>query len=645
MSPFSRILSTALLAGTAIPTAAFAQTAPADAAPDATRGSEIIVTGTRTTGMRAQDSAAPIQVVGAQAMQAVGQQDLSQVLAQSLPSLNFQAFGGDTANLTLSVALRGLSPNDTLVLINGKRRHTTANLAVLGGSPYSGSATTDLSFVPTNAIGHIEILQDGAAAQYGSDAIAGVVNIILKDQSSGGMFSVTGGQTYKGDGETVSTALNMGFKLGDRGFVNLTGEYKFHNYTQRGSCDRRYSNLDCTVRSDINPIDAAGVKANPYFPYVNTILGDAKYSLYNITANAGYELTDSISAYAFGSYGNRVSSAFENYRRATRVSGLLSDGVTTVYPLKAGFNPRESLREEDFSFTGGFKGDLSGWNWDLSLTYGRDSVALYTLDSANPALYAEIQSKNAALVGLQRNFYDGTLANAQWVVEGGITKDFEVGFAKPVTLAFGGQYRKESYSIAPGEIGSYYKGGAQSYPGFAPTDAGVNYRKAYAGYVDLAVDPVTGLHLDFAGRFEHYSDFGNVWTGKATARYDFSDAFALRGTVANGFRAPTLAEEFYSSVNVGPGTIFGQFPPNSPSSASLGFGNLQPEKSTNFSVGFIAHPLPSLQLTVDAYQIKVKKRIVPSAAIFGFDGSYGTVSQAVMDALAARGIDTTDASS
>jgi iron complex outermembrane receptor protein len=159
MSPFSRILSTALLAGTAIPTAAFAQTAPADAAPEATGGSEIIVTGTRTTGMRAQDSAAPIQVVGAQAMQAVGQQDLSQVLAQSLPSLNFQAFGGDTANLTLTVALRGLSPNDTLVLVNGKRRHTTANLAVLGGSPYSGSATTDLSFVPTAAIGRIEVLQ------------------------------------------------------------------------------------------------------------------------------------------------------------------------------------------------------------------------------------------------------------------------------------------------------------------------------------------------------------------------------------------------------------------------------------------------------------------------------------------------------
>jgi iron complex outermembrane receptor protein len=639
MSLFFKTATVALLASTAISTAALAQEAPAPG--DA--GEAIIVTGTRTTGMRAADSAAPLQVVGTQAMQAVGQQDLSQVLAQSLPSLNFQAFGGDTANLTLSVALRGLSPNDTLVLVNGKRRHTTANLAVLGGSPYSGGATTDLSFVPTNAIGQIEILQDGAAAQYGSDAIAGVVNIILKDKSEGGLFTVTGGKNYEGDGETLSSALNMGFKLGDRGFVNVTGEYKFHDYTQRGNCDRRYFTPTCEIRGDIDPIDAAGVQLNPFFPNVNPILGDAKYTIYNVMVNAGYELTDNVSAYAFGSYGNRIAKSYQNYRRATRVVGTTSTG-DTVYPFPGGFNPQESLREEDFSVTGGFKGDLSGWNWDLSLTYGRDSVAIYTLNSVNPALYADLQLQNPALIAPQRNFYDGTLINSEWAVEGGVTKEFEAGLAKPITLAFGGNYRKDNYTIVAGEPASYYKGGAQAYPGFAPSDSGSNGREAYAGYIDLAVDPVTGMHIDLAGRYEHYSDFGNVWTGKATARYDFSPAFALRGTVSNGFRAPTLAEAYYSSVNVGPGTIFGQFPPNSPASTALGFGPLQPEKSTNFSAGIVAHPIPGMQLTIDAYQIKLKKRIVPSAAIFGSFGDE-VVSQAILDALVARGISLVDATS
>lgn len=640
MSPTSRIIIASLLASSCLPSAVLAQETPAaDDAPN-----DIIVTGTRVTGMRAADSAAPVQVIGTQAMAAVGQQDLTQVLAQSLPSLNFQATGGDTANLTLTAALRGLSPNDTLVLINGKRRHFTANLAVLGGSPYSGAATTDLSFIPTNAIGRIEILQDGAAAQYGSDAIAGVVNIILKENSSGGLFTITGGQFYEGDGENVATAANFGFNLGDRGFVSVTGEYRYADNTQRGTCDRRYFTEACAVRTDINPIDAAGVKINPFFPRVNPINGNARYSLYNAIINAGYDLTDDIQAYGFGSYGYRKAFAYQNYRRATRVVGVTSTGQT-VYPFPAGFNPQENISEQDYSLTGGLKGDAGGWNWDIAVTYGKDSADLNTVTSVNPALYADLQLQNPTLIKPQSDFFAGTLSNSELAVELGITKDFEAGLAKPVTVAFGGQYRKDVYIISPGEPASYYKGGSQAYPGFAPTDAGKNSRRAYAGYLDVALDPVESLHLAFAGRYEDYSDFGSVWTGKATARYDFSPDFALRGTVSNGFRAPTLAESYYSSVNVGPGTIFGQFPPNSAASTTLGFGSLQPEKSMNYSVGFVSHPLPGVQLTVDAYQITLKKRIVPSAAIFGFDSSFGIVSQAIMDALVARGVDTTDATS
>jgi iron complex outermembrane receptor protein len=632
------------------PAVLHAQTAPEAAAADAPAGEEIIVTGTRTTGMRAEDSAAPVQLIGAQAMQAVGQQDLTQVLAQSLPSLNFQGFGGDTANLTLSAALRGISPNDTLVLINGKRRHTTANLAVLGGSPYSGSATTDLSFVPTNSIGHIEVLQDGAAAQYGSDAIAGVVNIILKDNAHGGSFSVTGGKNYQNGGKTASTALNAGFALGDRGFFNISGEYKYHDYTSHGNYDRRFQFADGTLKTSLlSNAQIAGILGNPRFPNVNNINGDARYDLYNISFNTGYELSDSAKVYAFGNYGNRISKAFENYRHPTRVSGTTSTGAT-VYPLPLGFQPQESLREDDYSITGGIKGTVSEWNYDLSLNYGKDDVALYTLDSANPSIYAAAQALSAIPIAAQRNFYDGKLKNSEFDVNLDIVREFEAGLSKPITLAFGAEYRENKYSITQGEPNSYLGGGGQSYPGFAPTDAGKYGRKSYAGYIDLALDPVENLHVDLAGRYEHYNDFGSVYTGKFNARYDFSPAVGIRGTVSNGFRAPTLAEQFYSSVNVGPGSTFGQLPPNSAAAQILGFPKLKPERSTNFSAGFVFHPANSLQVTIDAYQIKIRDRIVPSGDLFGSNGGPPTdpasvVSQAIIDALIARGVSLADATS
>ena len=647
----SLLCSTALLIS--LPTASYAQEAPA-----AEPAADIIVTGTRQIGMKAEDSPAPIQLLGSQALQSVGQQDLTQVLAQSLPSLNFQGFGGDTANLTLSAALRGLSPNDTLVLINGKRRHTTANLAVLGGSPYSGSATTDFSFIPTGSISRIEVLQDGAAAQYGSDAIAGVINVITKNADHGGSIALNGGSNYKNGGKTAGVSANFGFGLGDRGFVNVTGEYKFHDYTQHGQYDRRFFTPNGTLLPTLSAVQVAGIKANPDFPNVNTINGDARFTLYNVSFNAGYELSDSIQAYAFGSYGNRNAKAYENYRHPAVVKGIPLGGTSanTVYPLPIGFKPQENIREEDFSLTAGFKGEAAGWNYDLSLTYGRDAVALYTLDSANPGVFSLLQSASATpLTGVQRNFYDGQLTNSEWVGNFDISHDFEVGFAKPVTLALGAEYRKGSYAISQGEWASYILGGAQSYPGFAPTDAGKFGRKSYAGYIDIAADPVEALHLDVAGRYEHYSDFGSAWSGKFTARYDFSSAIALRGTVSNGFRAPTLAESYYSSVNVGPGVTFGQLPPNSSAAQLLGFSKLKPEKSTNFSLGLVLKPLPGVQLTIDAYQIKMKNRIVPSGDIYGFNSAYtdsegdlingGIVSQAVLDALTSRGVSFADATS
>jgi iron complex outermembrane receptor protein len=535
------------------------------------------------------------------------------------------------------------------VLINGKRRHTTANLAVLGGSPYSGAATTDFSFIPTGSISRIEVLQDGAAAQYGSDAIAGVINVITKNANHGGTIALNGGSNYENGGKTAGASANVGFALGEKGFINVTAEYKFHDYTHHGQYDRRFFDKNGNLLSSLNAVQVAGLKANPSYPNVNTINGDARYSIYNLMFNAGYDITPDMQVYAFGTYGNRNAKAYENYRSPDRVSGTTSTG-TKVYPLAQGFQPQENIREEDFSLTAGVKGKLADWNYDMSLTYGRDAVSLYTIDSANPGVFSLLQSTSATpITGLQRNFYDGQLTNSEWVGNIDLTHDFEVGMAKPLTLALGAEYRKGSYVISQGEWASYIYGGAQSYPGFAPTDAGKFSRKSYAGYVDIAADPIESLHVDVAGRYEHYSDFGSAYSGKATARYDFSPSVGLRGTVSNGFRAPTLAESYYSSVNVGPGSTFGQLPPNSSAAQLLGFPKLKAEKSTNFSLGLVLKPLPKLQITIDAYQIKIKDRIVPSGDIYGFNSDYsangGIVSQAVQNALISRGVSLADATS
>ena len=255
-------------------------------AADTGAATDIIVTGTRQTGVKAADSAAPIQLIGAVALKRVGQQDLKQALTQSVPSFNAEGYGADTAALTLTAALRGVNPNDTLVLVNGKRRHTTSNLHV-DTSPFAGAAPADLSFLPIGAIDHVEILTDGAAAQYGSDAIAGVLNIILKKNNNGGQISGTVGQYEEGDGKTASWSLNKGFDLGGKGFLNVTAEEIFHGFSRQGTYDRRLFNTDGTLKANDKPQDAAGVVHATAYPYVNRIYGDPTYNIYHGFANAG----------------------------------------------------------------------------------------------------------------------------------------------------------------------------------------------------------------------------------------------------------------------------------------------------------------------------------------------------------------------
>ena len=600
--------------------------------------SEVIVTGTRATGMKAADSAAPIQVLGANALRQVGPPDLMQAIAQNLPSFNAQGFGGDAANLTLSAALRGLNPNDTLVLVNGKRRHGTGNLAVDGGSPYSGSATADLGLIPVGAIDHIEVLQDGAAAQYGSDAIAGVVNIILKNTGEGGVISATGGQYYEDGGKTGAWSFTNGMKLTDNGFVNFTLEERYHEHSVQGGIDRRLYDINGKLLPTISATNA-GIANRPGAPFVNYINGDPAFNLYNFFYNAGYDLGGDIQAYSFGSYSHRNASSYENLRVPSKVSGTTSTGVK-YFPFPAGFEPVEVLAEDDYSFTGGLKGTLNGWSWDISSTYGRDRDRISTDGSANAQLFPVLAAVSPTPILSQRDFYDGSFIASEWTTNLDLVKTFDIGAATPLNFAFGAESRRNTFSIEAGEPSSYFGGGAQSFTGYDPSNAGVHKRTDYAGYVDLAVDPITGLHLDLAGRASHYSDFGSATVGKLTARYDFNPTIAIRGTISNGFRAPTLAEEFYSGTNVSPAFAEVQLPANSAAAGVAGFAPLKPEKSTNYSIGFVAHPIDRLQISFDAYQIEVRERIVVTGLIFGSDVSGGTnnvISQAVLNAITAHG--------
>jgi len=593
----------------AVLTPAAAEAATAAVNPDI-KLEAVIVTGTRVNGLKAIDSASPIQVLDSTSLERTGQPDLIQAMAQNLPSFTAQAFGGDAANLTLSARLRGLSPNDTLVLVNGKRRHTTANLAVLGG-PYQGGAAADLNFIPVSAIDHIEVLQDGAAAQYGTDAIAGVVNIILKKDAAGTTITTSGGQYFDGGGRTGDLSLNTGINPTDKSYVNLSLERKFHGASDRGGIDPRV----------IDPANLAAypiLKTVPGYPYVNHISGDAAYHLTIGALNAGVDLSPDTELYSVLTYGRKDAKAYENYRMPSRLPKL--------FPL--GFSPSEAIQEDDYQLTGGLRSKLGEWNLDLSTTYGKDDVKVGVLGSANVSLFNDTGAT-------PYNFHAGDFIASQWTTNLDVSRGIDVGWKDPLSVAFGYEHRRDTYEIGAGDAGSRYKEGSQSYPGFLLTDAGKHERHDNAVYVDVAGSPVANLKLDGAARYEKFSDFGSARVGKLTGRYDFSPAVALRSTVSNGFRAPTMAEQYYSATNVSPTSAFVQLAPNSVGAGLVGVNGLKPEKSRNYSVGLVLHPTATVSLTVDAYQISISDRIVGSGAVYGSGGSVN--SPAVVAAIKANG--------
>jgi iron complex outermembrane recepter protein len=465
-------------------------------------------------------------------------------------------------------------------------------------------------------------LTGGAAAQYGSDAIAGVINIILKHNSSGGTIDATYGGFFDGGGTTNNVEGEAGFAPVENSFFDITAQITNHGHTDRGNPDPR-----------TNPSYFDGDYPNsnialvPGYPNINQIQGDAETHTKLIAFNSGFKLPGDIELYANGTYGYKEADSYENYRvpdkvsydPATAAASAAADGLTpppadaviATYPFPLGFNPLEQSKEEDFQLVAGVKGAIADWTWDLAEAYGEDHMDVYTIDSANASLYADTGSTPT-------DFYDGKFISIQSTTTLDITKDFDLNLAGPLTVAFGAEHRRETYVLGPGDLDSYIGGGAQSFPGYSSVVATNASRHSDAGYLDLALKPITGLTVDVAGRYEDYSDFGNATVGKFTTRYDLNPEVAFRGTVSSGFRAPTLAEEHYTNVNVGPTTAYVQLAPDSPAASLLGLGSgLKPERSTNLSFGTVLRPLPELTATIDIYQILITDRIVATGNING----------------------------
>ena len=616
MSRFTKTLALTLAASTALSTQAMAQD---DTAAETADADMIIVTGTRATGANAAESAAPVLLLSDDALSRVGQPNLNQALTQLVPSFQAQTQGTDMASFSLSARLRGTSPNHTLVLVNGKRRHGNSILQVINGA-FGGSAAPSIDLIPPDIVQRIEILQDGAAAVYGSDAIAGVINIILKSDTQGGTLRATAGEYFDGEGRTYSMSGNFGMEVGDAGFLDISLFHRRNEVTTIGEGQFSVSNLNGTINQGTPAAFRPIYQALADNDTLNGINGGQPASKLTLGFyNFGYDF-DTFEVYSFGNISYRAGDALQGYRVPTRLcrnpatATAQTNDPTNCFGNTAQFGlvPHIEVFQDEFSFTGGIRGETpEGWNWDVSGTYAEDVSKVYTTQSANASLFV-------ATGFTPTDFYDGSFQFNQFVGTIDIDREFDLGLAGgPVTFAFGGEFRHESYEIGQGDAASLFVEGGQSFPGYSATDAGVIDRNARSAYVNVIANPVDDWTVDLAGRFEDYSDFGSTVIGKITTRYDFTPEFALRATASTGFRAPSLQESGYSATNVGPTAATLQLAPSSDGAASAGFSPLGPEESINFSAGMVLRPIDRLVVTVDGYYIKINDRIVSSGAIQG----------------------------
>jgi iron complex outermembrane receptor protein len=596
----------------------------------------VAVLGTRGEERTVISAPVPIDVLSSVEIRQMGRVETAQAIQAVAPSFNFPRTSiADGTDHIRPATLRGLAPDQTLVLLNGKRRHTSA-LVNVNGFIGRGSAAVDLNAIPASMIERVEILRDGAAAQYGSDAIAGVLNVVLKRNAPGEITTTLGqhfttynrvdaspqpaiiaGERTARDGALFQLTANRGLSFGSNGYFFLGGELRDRGETNRSLPDPRRQYF-------------LGDARNSQPPRINHRQGDGYMHDLGGFFNAGNSTAKFGGAdfYAFGGLSRRYGDAAGFWRRP-----FDDRTVRAIYP--DGFLPVIQSNIWDGSLATGVKGAVLGWEWDLSNTFGSNSFAFTVANSANVSLGAASPTK----------FDAGSLGFRQNSVNLDILREIAAPWRAPMKVAFGGEFRHEQYQIKAGERASYEHGsapilnpdgttklgadglpaiapaGAQVFPGFRPTDALKEGRHNLAGYVDLETNVLPALLVSLAGRYEDYSDFGSTTNGKVAARLGVNDKLALRGAASTGFRAPSLHQQYFSSTatNFIGGRAFDvrTFPVRTAEARVLGARPLTPEKSKNFSAGVAFEPTRALSITVDQYWIKIDDRIVFSENFTG----------------------------
>ncbi|MFZ4876942.1 TonB-dependent receptor plug domain-containing protein [Janthinobacterium sp. Mn2066] len=585
----------------------WADDTPVSAAEAASNIDQVTVVGSRARNRTVFDSSVPIDRFGAREVDnALASGDVGAALQALSPSINFPRIESSGASDSVrGIQLRGLAPDQVLVLINGKRRHTSAVLDT--ESSFAGTVPVDINAIPPNAIDHIEILRDGAGAQYGSDAVAGVINIVLKKARTGGSASVSYGANHTHfdptnqtltDGQTVIVNADYGVPLGDTGFFRFGAESRRRSPTERaGPSDAGWTSYNAT------PADLA-LDGKVLFKS-----GDSRQHNNYLFYNTQFTLDNGIDLYSFATANDRKSDGSAYFRYPGDPSNVLA-----LYPN--GYRPVTNGNKRDISVVAGARGTAGDWNWDASARHGGDRFDYGVSHSVNASLGAASPT----------SFHLASFDFRQNALNLDATHSIEIGLPAPLNLAVGAEWMRETYTSSAGDPASYAAGsitdappGAQAGPGLRPSDAYDGSRQIRSIYADVESDITQRLLLGAAARYSDYSDFGSASTGKLSARYKVTNDFLLRGSLSNSFRAPALVQTGFRFATLNfnsDGTALqtsALLPASDPLARNFGAQALKPEKSTNLSLGLAWKPAAATSLTVDAYVIRIRDRITRSS--------------------------------
>lgn len=630
--------ASAMLLASLSATGASAQDAAQDQ--DAVAAEEIVITGSRRAARSPADAPSPVDVISAEQFQNQSDGDIGNLLRTLVPSYNVRSESiSDAATLVRPANLRGLPSDSTLILLNGKRRHRAAVISFLGAGLSDGAQGPDISVIPSIALERVDVLRDGAAAQYGADAIAGVINFVLKNDAEGGQFEAKYGSTYDGDGDNYQLSGNLGLPVTDDGYINLSFEYREADETVRS-----------VQRTDAQAlIDAGNDQVRQ--PFAQTFGSPNVDDDYKLFFNFGVQASDVAEIYAFGNYAQRDVDGGFFFRNPDDRTGVFDDGTGTrliqdlipddgiacpvitvadgqaalddlianrpdcfvfnsIFP--GGFTPRFGGQLNDIAATGGVRGEFDfGLTYDLSAGAGRNEVEFFINNTVNAALGAASPT----------DFDLGAYIQLEKQVNLDLTYPIDVDyFASPLNVAVGFEWREEQFEIETGDPTSFatdlsdqgFTPGSNGFSGFSPDIAGTFDRKNVAFYIDLEADVTEDLVIGVAGRLEDFTDFGTTTNGKFSALYTLNDYVRLRGTYSTGFRAPTPGQSNVTNTT----TVFvdtelvnrGTIPPTTPLATQFGGQQLGPEESRSFTVG-TALSFGDLDLTVDFFRIKVSDRI------------------------------------